>query len=249
MNRTSPQGVSEFSLRMWGSNSDTSGEGGLGAVLAGGRGSRLGGEKAWVELGGRPLVFYPLAALAEAGIVPVVCLKRGEERPPLLSRGSFVRSIRTKEPRNEVPVLEEPDEPRHPLCGIVAALRAAGRSSPAGEGRSAQMEEGRPVIAVACDMPFVSPDLFAFLAEIDEPLVVPVLDGQLQPLLGRYAPSLLPGLEAALAREEPLIRTVESLGPCLLDEKNLARFGDPRRLLFNVNDPDDLREAQSLLTP
>jgi molybdopterin-guanine dinucleotide biosynthesis protein A len=210
----------------------------LGAVLAGGRGSRLGGAKAAVELGGRPLIAYPLAALAAAGIEAVVCAKAGKDPPPLTSRGSFRTHIVRKEPRNEVPVLEEPDEPRHPLCGIVTALRV-------GEGPGGVAT--RPVIAVACDMPFVAPELLAFLAEVDDPLVVPVVDDRLHPLLGRYAPALLPELEAALKREEPLTRTVKSLNPRLLGEEELARFGDPRRLLFNVNDPADLREAESLI--
>lgn len=200
--------------------------------MAGGRGSRLGGGKAWVELGGRPLYAYPLVAIEAAGLDPVVCVKRGQGPPPLSSRGSFVASGATKEPRDEVPVLEEPDELRHPLAGIIAALRAG---------------EGRPVVVVACDMPFVNSDLIAFLAVADEPLVVPALDGRLHPLLGRYDAVFLPELEVALEREESLTRTVESLGPRLLDEQELGRFGDPQCLLFNVNDPADLREAESLL--
>jgi molybdopterin-guanine dinucleotide biosynthesis protein A len=196
----------------------------LGAVLAGGRGSRLGGAQAWVELRGHPLYSYPLAAIEAAGLDPVVCAKQTE------SRGSF-RSLRVrKEPRDKVMVLEEPEEPRHPLAGIVAALRVE-----------------RPAVVVACDMPFVAPDLIAFLAEADEPLVVPALDGRLHPLLGRYEAVLLPDLEAALRREEPLTRTIESLRPRFLDEQELSRFGDPHRLLFNVNDPDDLREAERLI--
>lgn len=191
-------------------------------------GSRLGGGKAAVELAGRPLVDYPLAAIEAAGLGAVVVTKPGEG--PMPSRGSFVRLFRTKEPRDEVPVLEEPPEPRHPLCGIVAALRL-----------------GRPIVAVACDLPFVAPDLIELLAEAPEPLVVPTLGGRPQPLLARYEPRLLPELEEALEREEPLIRTVESLRPRLLTEDELARFGDPRRLLFNVNDPEDLREAEALL--
>jgi molybdenum cofactor guanylyltransferase len=184
----------------------------LGVVLAGGRGSRLGGAKATARLAGRPLIDYPLAAIAAAGLEAVVCAKPGEELPP------------------SVPVLEEPVEPRHPLCGIVAALRL-----------------GRPVVAVACDLPFVVPGLIELLAGAGEPLVVPTLEGRPQPLPARYEPGLLVQLEAALAREEPLARTVEALGPRLLAEDELARFGDPARLLFNVNDPDDLRRAEELL--
>jgi molybdenum cofactor guanylyltransferase len=187
----------------------------LGAVLAGGRGSRLGGDKAKVELGDRPLVNYPLEALEAAGIEAVVCAKPGQELPPL-----------------EAPVIPEPEQTRHPLCGIVAALRAG---------------EGRPVIALACDLPFVAPGLIEALAAAPEPCVVPRLDGRPQPLLARYEPALLPDLEAALEREAPLVATVEALRPRYLDGEELAPFGDPRRLLFNVNDPDDLREAEALL--
>ena len=181
-----------------------------------------------VELNGRPLYSYPLAAIEAADLDAVVCTKPGEAPPP--SRGSFRTYAVHKEPRDEVRVLEEPAEPRHPLCGIVAALG-----------------EGRPVVAVACDMPFVAPELIELLAGAREPLVIPTLDGRPQPLLARYEPSLLPQLEAAMEREEPLTRTVGSLGPRLLGEDELARFGDPRRLLFNVNDPADLREAEALL--
>jgi molybdenum cofactor guanylyltransferase len=200
----------------------------LGAVLAGGRGSRLGGEKAGVELAGRPLISYPLAAIAATGLEAVICTKPGEPLPP--SRGSFRTYLVRKEPRDQPRVVEEPAEPRHPLCGIVAALRL-----------------GRPVVAVACDLPFVAPALIKLLAEAPERLVVPTLAGHPQPLLARYEPSLLPQLEAALEREEPLTRTVEALGPRLLAEDELARFGDPRRLLFNVNDREDLRRAEALL--
>jgi molybdopterin-guanine dinucleotide biosynthesis protein A len=168
-----------------------------------------------VELGGSALITYPLAELAAAGIETVVCAKEGEELPPLAA-----------------PVLREPEQPRHPLAGIVAALRAG---------------EGRALVVVACDMPFVASGLLRHLAEAPEPLVVPVLDGRLNPLLGRYEPVLLPHLEAALADEAPLTATVESLGPHHLGEPDLSRFGDPERLLFNVNDPEDLARAEALL--
>jgi molybdenum cofactor guanylyltransferase len=225
MKQTQPKGVSELTPHMWGSNSDTSA---LGVVVAGGRGRRLGGGKASVELAGRPLIGYPLEAIAAAGLEAVVVTKPAATQPS--SRGSFVGSDTTKEPRDSVSLLEEPLEPRHPLCGIVAALRL-----------------GRPLVVVACDLPFVAPGLIELLAAAPEPLVVPALDGHPQPLLARYDPSLLSRLEGALEREEPLTRTIEALAPRLLAEEDLTRFGDPRRLLFNVNDREDLRRAEALL--
>jgi molybdopterin-guanine dinucleotide biosynthesis protein A len=185
-----------------------------GAVLAGGRGSRLGGAKATVDLGGKPLIAYPLAALAAAGLDPFVVAKPGTEISALT-----------------VEVVVEPEEPVHPLAGIVAALRHA----------------GRPVVVLGCDFPFVPSALLRALADASEPLVVPAPGGDAQPLVARWTPMLLPALEAALAREEPLRRTVAALSPRRLDDAELARFGDPVRAFFNVNTPADLRAAADLL--
>lgn len=186
----------------------------LGAVLAGGRGRRMGRPKATVELGGRPLIDYPLAALAAAGIEAVVVAKSRSELPPV-----------------EAAVWTEPAEPRHPLSGILAAIRAS----------------ARPVLALGCDMPFVSGELLSWLAALQGRLVVPSTGGRLQPLLARYDPSLEPALARALARGEPLHRMLAELDPRLVAEEEIARFGAPERLLFNVNTPADLALAERML--
>ena len=98
----------------------------IGVVLAGGVGRRIGGDKAMVELEGRPLVLYPLAVLRAVLDEVVVVAKQSTILPPLDA---------------DVAIWLEADEPRHPLLGIVHALRCA---------------RGRPVIVVAGDMPFVT---------------------------------------------------------------------------------------------
>lgn len=183
----------------------------IGAVLAGGRGSRLGGAKATTELAGKPLIAYPITALAEAGMEPVVVAKRDSPLPPLPWRTVW-----------------EPEEPRHPLAGIVAALR--------------KFPE-RPLVAVACDMPFLAPALLAHLAASPEPLALPELEGKLHPFPGRYDASLLSALEAALAASEPLRDALARLGPRRLGAEQLSQFGSPGQLLFNVNTPTDLDRA------
>lgn len=188
-----------------------------GLLLAAGAGRRLGRPKALVELGGRPLIAHPLAHLAEAGIEAAVVAKPDSRLPPL-----------------DCAVIEEPAEPRHPLCGIVAAMRHA---------------PGRPLVAIACDMPFAGPGLLGLLAEMEEPLVVCAVGTEPQPLPGRFVPALLPALEDALERREPLRRTVESLRPRLLGGEELERFGDPARLCFNVNSQADLERARAMLEP
>jgi molybdopterin-guanine dinucleotide biosynthesis protein A len=81
------------------------------AILAGGAGSRMGAPKAVVALGGRPLIAWPLAAAAAAGLEAVVIAKPDTPLPDLA-----------------VAVWREPAAPSHPLLGIVTALERAGRA-------------------------------------------------------------------------------------------------------------------------
>jgi molybdopterin-guanine dinucleotide biosynthesis protein A len=184
------------------------------AILAGGASTRMGEPKAVIELGGRPLIGYPIGAARAGGLEPIVIAKRGSELPPL-----------------DCPVVEEPDEPRHPLCGIVAALR---HTAPAG------------VLIVACDMPFVEDTLLAWLAS-HRGTVVPERGGLLEPLLARYGGGDLGALEQALERGAPLREAVAALSPRVIREGDLGRFGEPDLLCMNVNSPDELATAEALL--
>ena len=187
----------------------------LGAILAGGRGTRLECPKATASLAGRPLLEWPLQALEAAGIETVVVAKPDTALPP-----------------NAAPVWEEPAEPAHPLVGIVTALEQA---------------DGRAVLVCACDMPFVTPALAAYVVAFDAPLVIPRAGERLHPLFARYTPGLLPSLREALEHEAPLHETLTALDPVILEEPDLRRLGDPARLLFNVNTPDDLARAEKML--
>lgn len=182
------------------------------AILAGGAGRRLGRPKALTDLGGRPLISYPIAATRAAGLEPVVVAKASTPLPTLDCRLVF-----------------EPDEPRHPLAGIVAALGAGG---------------GRAVIAAGCDMPFLEPALLAAFASLGAALAVSEAGGRLQPLPGRYPAALEAELADALREGLPLGETAASLGAHVVREAELARFGEPRWLCFSVNDDADLAAAE-----
>jgi len=157
----------------------------IGAVLAGGRGRRLGGGKPGAELLGRPLASYPVAALASAcERVAVVC-KPATELPQLPGTERW----------------DEPAEPQHPLTGIVHALERAG-------GPVLVCAADMPfVTADACRTL-----LGAAGAGAGAAAVVAAADGVLQPVLALYAPEALDALRAAPA-DAPLRHTVESLGP------------------------------------
>ena len=186
----------------------------IGAVLAGGAGSRMGLSKATVTLLGRPLIAYPLEAVRAAGLAPVVVAKQSTELPDL-----------------DAPLLFDRSADRHPLHGVIASLEAGG---------------GRPVIAVACDMPLITPGLLAWLARVSG-VAVPRVEGVLQPLLARYEAGALDLLRLAVGDGQSARRAVSALMPRLIEEPELAAFGDPFRLFFNVNDSEHLRRAAVLL--
>jgi molybdopterin-guanine dinucleotide biosynthesis protein A len=193
----------------------TRGPGPVGVVLAGGSGRRIGGDKAVVELLGRPLLDYPLDALRDVvGADAYVVAKRDTKLPPLGGRAA--RWV-------------EPEEPQHPLAGLVHALG---------------LSRGRPVLAVAADMPLVTADLLRWLAGVPlkgAPAVVPRAGGRLQPLCAVYTAAAVPLLRGAMQAGDGATDAVEQLGAQLYDVED-------DRLFFNVNTPDDLLQASAMLT-
>jgi molybdenum cofactor guanylyltransferase len=159
----------------------------LGAVLAGGRGSRMGeggGGKATVELAGRPLATYPAAALLSVcDRVAVVC--KPNTRLPAL-RG--------------VERWEEPPEPRHPVTGIIHALERAKEA----------------VLVCAVDMPLVTPEACRSLLTVaarSAGRATVAVDGEvLQPVFAVYPRTALDRFRTA-ATDAPLTGIVQDLDP------------------------------------
>lgn len=134
-------------------------------------------------------------------------------------------------PPLDVPVWEEPAEPSHPLTGVVAALE----------------QGGRPLVVCGCDLPFLAPALLAHLAGRPEALVVIEAGGRLHPLIGRYTPGLADALRAARDEQRPLHEVAAELGAVRIGEPKLRRYGDPARIVFNVNTPADLARAEEMV--
>lgn len=173
---------------------------------------------------GRP---KPAALLAGRPLVeyPVAAARAVEVEPWVVAKQG------TPLPALDCRVVREPAEPAHPLAGLVAALRQAGSS---------------PVVAIAADMPFVEDKLIAWLASQTSTTVLDAL-GRVQPLLGRYEAGDVPLLEEAMERGDPTAEAVLALEPRIVPESDLRRFGDPARLLFNVNTEEDLKRAEEII--
>ena len=174
----------------------------LGVVLAGGRGSRLGGAKATVPLAGRPLLYWALDALRPVVGEAVVVAKPGTELPPL----------------TDVEVWREPQEGFHPRHGILHALRRA-------RGRTlVVLPVDMPLVP-----PLLLAQLLDAVGA-GFPAAIPRADGRLHPLCGAFGADAFAGLAAA-GPDAPLTRTLEELGAVVVgagdDEQLLVNVNTP----------------------
>jgi molybdopterin-guanine dinucleotide biosynthesis protein A len=159
-------------------------------ILAGGEGRRIGGAKAMVRLSGRPLIAYPLEAVALA-LDDVAVLAKADTPLPSLPG---------------VTIWVEPALPRHPLTGITYALGFA-------EGRSVLVcAADLPFVTPELI------DRLAHVDPGGAPAVVATREGMMQPLLGCYQPRAAELLAAASeAADRPVREAVEAIAPLLFE--------------------------------
>lgn len=181
----------------------------LGAILAGGGGRRIGGDKAIVELQGRPLISYPLEAVREA-LGQVAILAKADTKLPYVSG---------------VTVWIEPEPRAHPLIGIMQALAFADGRPVLVCGTDLPFVTARLIRKLARANPGRAP------------AVVACARGAMQPLLGCYQHRALPLLRAesqAQTKKRPVQDTIAAIGPVLLeveDPEELFDVNSPDDLL------------------
>lgn len=117
---------------------------------------------------------------------------------------------------------------------------------------TALVEAPAPVVCVAWDMPFVPPGLIAALARglaegYDAFLPRSGSRRGVEPLCAAYGPACRPAIAAALDRGD--LRAIgfhDRIRVGILPPEEVARYGAPDELFFNVNTPDDLGRAETL---
>jgi molybdopterin-guanine dinucleotide biosynthesis protein A len=199
----------------------------LGAVIAGGRSVRYGSPKALAHVGGKRIIDRVVEALR--GVVePVV----------LIANDADLASAVTLPTRPDVLA------GLGALGGIHSALLWA-------------RESGRPgVVAVACDMPFLSPALLGRIleraADEDAPdVVAPASEGPrgLEPLCAYYAITCIDAIERAVANDDRrMIGFHGDVRVAVLPLDEVATFGRAELLFLNVNTPEERATADRLAT-
>lgn len=120
------------------------------------------------------------------------------------------------------------------LGGIYSGLRAA---------------QGDAAFTVACDMPFLHPDVVRLVvARAGEgDVVIPRVGGQWETLHAAYAKSCLPHIEARLlAGRLKIVEFFEGVRVVEIAEAAVGRYRDPALVFMNVNTPEELARAEAL---
>lgn len=197
-------------------------------ILIGGRSSRLGVDKAFVELGGKTLTTRAVDAVREAFPESRITIVAGN------STQFAIQAITA-----DVPFIFDLHEDRGPLGGLHAAL-AHSRTE--------------WILVLACDYPFVSPEFLRLLAQYISPeygSVVPEqADGRLQPLCAIYnVEAARPVVEEIIARPRvspPMHEVVERLDARIVKFDEYAHLGGADVLFCNINTAADVERAREI---
>jgi molybdenum cofactor guanylyltransferase len=194
-----------------------------GAVLVGGKSSRLGDERALAILDdGTPLIRAAIDALAS------VC------DDVLLVGGDPARFMRFDLPARWT---SDAIPGEGPLAGILGALFAA---------------EHDACLVLACDLPYLNPELLAAMAGVPrdyEILAYPRAEGY-EPLLAIYTRACIPPIERMLyegsLRAQDLLRVMRVR---LVPERIVAEFDPQGTATTNLNSPQDVARAMEATVP
>jgi molybdopterin-guanine dinucleotide biosynthesis protein A len=196
-----------------------------GVILAGGQSRRMGGgDKALLDLGGKPMLAHVIARLA------------GQVQPLAISANGDPVRFRPF----GLPVLADAaGDFAGPLAGVLAGLRWA------------RTEGASFVVTVPSDSPFIPLDLVARLTDavLSAPsrFAVAASGGRVHPVAGLWPIDMAEVIEAALARDERRVQAfVEKAGAAVVSFEDVS-IGEARvDPFFNANTPEELQAARDI---
>lgn len=186
-------------------------------IVAGGKGQRIGGDKALRILGGKTLLDHAIGKAA--AFSSRIAVAANEDRVATLPR--------------DVTLLIDEIEGSGPISGLLSALEY-GATNHAGH-----------VLTISCDTPFLPDDLLAKLSISigNANAAVVKYDGRVHPICALWRADALHFLRDYLKQNRrSLIGFAEAIG--YVEVEWPAQPVDP---FFNINTADDLAEAARIL--
>ena len=195
-----------------------------GIVLAGGRSTRMGQDKASLRFGHETLLARAIRIVGEVADEVIVVARPVEDRDnPFL--GLPVRLV------------HDPIADLGPLAGIAAGLAAS----------TSDLN-----LIVACDMPLIKPAVLRRLVELrgDADICVAVIEGHASPLCAVYRSSVAAAAQELLAAgERRVMRLLDQVQTKRVDAA-MFRDLDPHLETFvSCNSPDELSAALKCRPP
>ena len=192
-------------------------------ILAGGQSRRLGRDKAVEPFAGEPLIRRVIRRASEAvsadQVVVVVADAARAAALPLDDGHQTAADV-------------------FPDCGSLGGIYT---------GLNAASTDWS--LVTACDMPFLSAPLLAYMAGLRDGVdaVVPVVDGRPEPTHALYSRRCLPAIETRLrAGQLKISGFFDDVAVRYVPESDIREF-DPELLsFFNINRPEDLSRAMEL---
>jgi len=147
--------------------------------------------------------------------------------------------ITTNHPENYdflgIRLVSDPNPGEGTLAGLQTALRSASFDT---------------VLVVACDMPFVQPNILMHMVDLAAgvDVVVPRRGEYYEPMQAVYARRCLPAIGKALEEgEKRVVSFFPEVHVRTLEAEVLNRLDPAGRSFFNVNTQEDLAEAEAFL--
>jgi molybdopterin-guanine dinucleotide biosynthesis protein A len=144
----------------------------------------------------------------------------------------IIVSVRQPRPGIDLPQICDEQTNAGPLAGLVASLGHI--TTPW-------------AFAVACDMPFVVPEVVEQLGRYrsqQHQAVVPIVHGHPQPLAAFYATSCLALMRASLAAQrKSMLGILKQLDVCYVDEAEMLDADPQLRSFFDLDTPQDVAVA------
>ena len=177
----------------------------------------MGSDKAWLTLGGKPVIGRVIAAVEPLGI-PLALVADEPSSDRLATLG--------------LPVWTDLIPQRGPLGGLHTGF---------------DRSDSERLLVLACDLPFMTAALLRFLASLTPrgDAVIPEAADQLQPLCALYTRSCLSALEDCISGPDlSMTGFVARLDSRIVKRAEYAHL-DPHEIIFaNLNTPEDYEKAR-----
>jgi len=189
-------------------------------ILAGGKSSRMGKDKAGLKLDGRLMILQSIARKLLTISDEVIVATDGRRYDDLNIRVKWVDDV-------------------YPgagsLVGLYSGLKEASSDY---------------ALVVACDMPFLNLELLRYMIALprDYDILAPRMGDKIEPLHAIYSRNCLTAIARLLeAGHKKIMDLYDEVRVRYISQEVIDKYDPEHRSFFNINTPDQLAEARAII--